>query len=209
AFLRVSGDRQVDLRREGAEGRSGSIQIEAGATVASTGALMLDASADNRIDGTLATDGGSVALGARRISLGEVDASASGLILDSLSFGAQTADHSLARCPDGTGDFELTANTTPGYANSCATGVASPDDELAGLRLYPNPADASFTVQHEGDAELRFGLYDLHGRLLLDESLGAEPLLVSTAGLPAGLLYYRVWSARTATVRSGKVVVQH
>lgn len=134
---------------------------------------------------------------------------ASGLILDSLSFGAQTADHSLARCPDGTGDFELTANTTPGYANSCATGVASPDDELAGLRLYPNPADASFTVQHEGDAELRFGLYDLHGRLLLDESLGAEPLLVSTAGLPAGLLYYRVWSARTATVRSGKVVVQH
>lgn len=92
AFLRVSGDRQVDLRREGAEGRSGSIQIEAGATVASTGALMLDASADNRIDGTLATDGGSVALGARRISLGEVDASASGLILDQARLDGLKAD---------------------------------------------------------------------------------------------------------------------
>ncbi len=173
------------------------------ASIPAAGYLLIWADNDSTNDGLhanfkLAGSGESLLLGY-----------ANGLLLDSLSFGTQTADHSVARCPDGTGDFELTSNTTPGYANSCATSVFLPENDLADVRLFPNPADASFTVQQDGQAELRFELYDLNGRQLLAESVGAEPLRISTADLPAGLFYYRVWSVRTGGARSGKLVVQH
>lgn len=92
AFVRVSNGPQASLRRAEAEGRSGNITLAAGSTMASTGSIMLDAAADNTLSGTLSTEGGSVSLGAKRISLGEVDFSASGLILDQARLSALRAD---------------------------------------------------------------------------------------------------------------------
>lgn len=82
AFARVSSGPQVDLQRSGTVGRIGSINMAAGATLSTTGSMMLDATAENQLLGTLTTNGGSVALGAQRISLGEVDSTATGLVLD-------------------------------------------------------------------------------------------------------------------------------
>ena len=43
-----------------------------------------------------------------------------GTILDSFSYGTQETDCSMARVPDGTGEFAETAHPTPGYANDDA-----------------------------------------------------------------------------------------
>ncbi|MDD1650182.1 MAG: filamentous hemagglutinin N-terminal domain-containing protein, partial [Methylococcaceae bacterium] len=92
AFVRVSSGPQANLKRAEAEGRSGNITLAAGSSIASSGSIMLDAAADNTLSGTLTSEGGSVSLGAKRISLGEVDFSASGLILDQTRLSALQAD---------------------------------------------------------------------------------------------------------------------
>ena len=81
AVVRVAAGPQADLYRTGATGQSGSIQVDAGATVSASGSMILDATGTNNIAGTLDIKGGSLALGANRISLGAVDQTASGLIL--------------------------------------------------------------------------------------------------------------------------------
>ncbi|MGZ8244218.1 filamentous haemagglutinin family protein [Methylomagnum sp.] len=83
AFLRASSSGQADLKRSGVSGKTGSINIGAGATVSASGSMIVDATADTRLEGTLETQGGSVALGASRISLGEVTGATGGLALNS------------------------------------------------------------------------------------------------------------------------------
>lgn len=46
-----------------------------------------------------------------------------GEVIDSLIFGLQNEDVSMARCPDGTGDFTPNILPTKGFPNSCATEV--------------------------------------------------------------------------------------
>ena len=46
-----------------------------------------------------------------------------GEMIDSLIFGQQNENVSLARCPDGTGDFAANPLPTKGNPNSCATGI--------------------------------------------------------------------------------------
>ena len=81
AFLRVGKGGQSSLKRSNVSGTTGSITVEKGATVAASGSVMLDATAENTLSGNLLAQGASVALGAKRISVGQVDDSASGLIL--------------------------------------------------------------------------------------------------------------------------------
>jgi filamentous hemagglutinin family protein len=92
AILRAASSGQIDLQRSNVQGVSGSITIGTGAKVASTGSMMVDATAENQLNGSLETQGGSVALGAKRISLGATDASASGLILSPAILGSLNAD---------------------------------------------------------------------------------------------------------------------
>ncbi len=62
-----------------------------------------------------------------------------GAVLDSITFGPQITDKSLARCPDGTGSFTLAASTTF-KATNCSVGVNELDKIASGLQVYPNPA---------------------------------------------------------------------
>ncbi|MDD5034373.1 MAG: filamentous hemagglutinin family protein, partial [Methylococcaceae bacterium] len=81
AYLNVSPRGRAELDRGGLKNQSGAILVDPGATLSSVGSIDLDASTDARIDGSLDMNGGALALGARRISLGEGGGSAGGLVL--------------------------------------------------------------------------------------------------------------------------------
>ncbi|MDD5036232.1 MAG: filamentous hemagglutinin N-terminal domain-containing protein, partial [Methylococcaceae bacterium] len=80
AYLNVSSRGLAELDRGGLKNQSGAILVDPGATLSSVGSIDLDASTDARIDGSLDMNGGALALGARRISLGEGGGSAGGLV---------------------------------------------------------------------------------------------------------------------------------
>ncbi|HHJ50607.1 MAG TPA: T9SS type A sorting domain-containing protein, partial [Phaeodactylibacter sp.] len=71
------------------------------------------------------------------------------------------------------------------------TGTEEAEAGAAVFWLYPNPSSGKLFVAWEktwaADSELRFVLYDLQGRKLLEKkSLGANPLLLDLSHLPKG-----------------------
>ncbi|MFN8396621.1 MAG: CotH kinase family protein [Bacteroidia bacterium] len=65
--------------------------------------------------------------------------------LDSLTFGPQTADISIGRCPDGTGAFSAQGSPTFDALNC---GVGTPESgQVAEIQVFPNPASDRFTVR--------------------------------------------------------------
>ncbi len=101
-------------------------------------------------------------------------------VIDSYTFGAQTADVSEGRVTDGGADWTFFAQPTPGAPNS---GGSTPAEDLAPaaprlLPCYPNPFNPHTTLALElpAAAAVRLDILDARGRLvatLVDELLAA------------------------------------
>jgi hypothetical protein len=66
-------------------------------------------------------------------------------ILDNISFGNQTSDVSVGRCPDGVGNFALLQY--PSYAlSNCIVGLQENSVRNADFMMYPNPASDHFNL---------------------------------------------------------------
>lgn len=65
------------------------------------------------------------------------------IVLDSLSFGAQLANVSMARCPDGVGNFSITLQQTYNGSN-CTDGLTSHSNTQA--TCFPNPSNGLITI---------------------------------------------------------------
>jgi len=83
ALLRVSSGEQAQINRgDPVTGTAGILDIEQGAQLKSSGSILLDSTKDTFLDGEIDMTGGSLALHASEISLGDAPAAASGLVLD-------------------------------------------------------------------------------------------------------------------------------
>ncbi len=82
ALVRVSSGAQVSVSRTGSSNAKGSINLNKGARLAASSAMLLDASYETRINGKLEINHGSLNLGAGRINLGDAPISATGLLLN-------------------------------------------------------------------------------------------------------------------------------
>jgi hypothetical protein len=76
------------------------------------------------------------------------------LILDSLSYGAQMVDVSVGRCPDGTGAFGFLSNTSFQAKNCTASAVDEINNNLSGIKLFPNPTSNSFSFSNSENSSL-------------------------------------------------------
>lgn len=80
AQLRLSNGPQALLTSQ--DYNSADLTVDAGALLSANGSVLLNAGGSVRLDGSLSAGGGSVQLGAGRISLGDAPAGTSGLVLD-------------------------------------------------------------------------------------------------------------------------------
>jgi hypothetical protein len=99
-------------------------------------------------------------------------------------------------------------NYTLGSDPNCFTTIPQQQERREAFTLYPNPADATLTVQSATGGS--FQLVDMLGRVVLYTSLSpAQPgKTTSTANLPAGIYTYRYTSGNTQAT-TGKLVIQH
>lgn len=76
------------------------------------------------------------------------------LVLDSLTFGTQTADVSLGRCPNGTGPFNFLNKTSFNTENCVPIAVEEQSSNVNGIQLFPNPATNEFSFTYNNATSL-------------------------------------------------------
>jgi hypothetical protein len=86
-------------------------------------------------------------------------------VIDSVTFGSQTADVATGRCPDGTGAFSLRPVTTYSQSN-CVVSIKENNSAQAGFSLYPNPAKSYFVIKSEEAGSKTFEVMDVTGRVI-------------------------------------------
>ncbi len=122
-------------------------------------------------------------------------------VLDSLSFGPQTADVSYGRCPDGTGSFGVLSS--PSYnASNCTVGIKELDEAVGTLALYPNPANQLVTLISSSNNALTYDILNTVGDVAASGSF-TQKTDINTAALSQGIYFVKVQG------KTIKLVVTH
>jgi spore coat protein CotH len=112
------------------------------------------------------------------------------VLMDSVHFGAQIADVSYARVPNGTGSFIQQAPTFS--ANNNATATEEPIAAEPQMLIFPNPtADMAYIRLENTTPNLPLTVFDLRGQLLHREITYGAELELSTQNWPAGVYVVR------------------
>ncbi len=169
ALIRVAGGEQANLQRNAPLGVAGIVEIADGATIRSSGSVLLDASRDVLLRGQLALTDASLQLGASSIALGNAPAGRGGLVLSTAQLAAL--------------DIRELTLATPGYIDLFGNVDVSADSlQIASAGLRAGSAGTS-TLRSSGDLELRGTTTALAaGAQLADTSVELRAAHIALAG---------------------------
>jgi spore coat protein CotH len=111
-------------------------------------------------------------------------------VLDSVTFGAQPDDVAMARCPNGSGALVPALPTF--NTSNCANGIYEDDDQQA-ILVYPNPANATVTVEfNTGKQPNLITIFDVLGQALGHIYSISKSETINITNLSPGLYFIRV-----------------
>ncbi len=135
-------------------------------------------------------------------------------VVDSVTFGPQVTNRTVARIPNGTGVFTSSCQPTLGMANNCAgTSVAEgrvvEARALTLARAGAGRLAARFTLETPGP--VRLSVHDVRGRevaLLHDGRLsaGVHHRVFDAGTLPSGTYWFRLRTGNTEVMRTGVIL---
>jgi hypothetical protein len=113
-------------------------------------------------------------------------------IADQMVFGAQKADISYARRPNGTGNF---VTQTPTFGTNNNTGTTAIEEILPenALHIYPNPSntEGGITVDIDYDNPIRLQIFNTLGQMVYDKKILKQEM-IQTHNWQSGLYIVRV-----------------
>jgi spore coat protein CotH len=130
-----------------------------------------------------------------------------GLVLDSLTFGPQTADVSFGRCPDGNGPFISFLTTTFNDANDCPEQVNDVVQDLIHADVFPNPARDFIVIVSDDVRVYSAEITNMSGKSLLTEKFDHGIAQIRTFTMPSGLYLYRILDKNGCALLRGKFSV--
>jgi len=110
-------------------------------------------------------------------------------IIDSCTYGDQSKDVSMGRCPDGTGSFSFRKYPTYASAN-CIVGLEEEDLFAGSLQVFPNPAQNYFTIQSATGETQIVEVSNITGQVLYHEKFNGN-ITLSTIAWPDGLYFVK------------------
>ena len=128
-------------------------------------------------------------------------------VIDSTSFGPQTADVSTGRCPDGSGAFVALTTPTFNSANACPSGFDSFIAEGTELKVYPNPTHERITVVLNQEGDFTVELLGTGGTVLAATKFTNRMAQFNTAGFPTGLYMIMVKNNSGTIEQTAKILV--
>jgi hypothetical protein len=77
------------------------------------------------------------------------------------------------------------------------------------ITVGPNPARGTITIRNISNAQTAlFGLFDITGRKVAEETIGNGTSLMDVTALPEGVYIYSVKDAQSAILKTGRIVIQ-
>jgi len=122
------------------------------------------------------------------------------VLIDSLTFGAQTSNISLGRIPDGAGCWAFMP-PSPGLANSINAiwNNSALPNEFTVFQNYPNPFNGQTKIHYylPHSAVVKIAVLDLTGRVVLDytpqeQSTGEHLIALSLENIGSGIYFVRI-----------------
>jgi len=129
-----------------------------------------------------------------------------GLVLDSLTFGPQTADVSMGRCPNGTGPFDFLEIPTFNYANYCPAGTGELPVVHGQYQIVPNPAKDRVMVIGDLTDVASAELWSTSGQIIQIRRVIDGQMQFNLTSLPSGLFFILLRSENKAVLYTGKVI---
>lgn len=140
----------------------------------------------------LSANGGSVFL-----------SNSNNVILDSVSFGPQSADISLRRCPDGTGNWGYTFAPTFNRLN-CDVGLSENNFDMLNLKAFPVPAN-NYIQFFCSTNILKLEIFSIDGKKIMEyPDIKDKSISILTSGMTDGIYF-----ARLNNLTSIKFIIQH
>ena len=124
-----------------------------------------------------------------------------GVVLDSISFGAQVTDKSIARCPDGAGTFSVSAFPTFKLSN-CAIGVNELKGGINSVSVFPNPANAYLHGQSTLNRQQKLEVFNVLGQVIFSTTF-LNQFEISTSNWEPGLYFVHIDNSVV------KIIVNH
>lgn len=114
---------------------------------------------------------------------------ASGTVIDSVTYGAQSANISYARCANGTGSFITHYPTYMSF--NCITGIEE-NDSYANINLFPNPASSDITINSDQEFET-IEIYNPLSQLVYSTKVNkTSSLQLNVSGLSNGIYFVKI-----------------
>jgi hypothetical protein len=119
-----------------------------------------------------------------------------GVVIDSVSFGAQTDNISLGRCPNGSGSFVAQSSYTYGTENNCSSAAVVETESDNGLIMYPVPANNILNIKQNNKSSQSITIINSMGEVIYKDDLNSD-LQINTSAWPNGIyLIQQGWSAK-------------
>ena len=128
----------------------------------------------------------------------------SGSVLDSITFGVQTSDVSMGRCPDGSGAFIFMSTPTFDAHNICPDdGIITPNKTINIVKIYPNPASDLLTIDLLGATAMHnttLSIFNLQGQLLFQQEINREKTSLDLNTFAKGMYIVKICNDKNSLV---------
>ena len=121
------------------------------------------------------------------------------LLIDNISFGQQSEDRTVGRSPNGTGSF-YSMKATPWEFNESVHNDSSTGKSLDAT-IYPNPTDGVFTLSVNRYVGLHLHIYDLKGRLLVEQNIASKKSQIDATFLKSGMYLIHLFDNDSRTIK--------
>lgn len=113
----------------------------------------------------------------------------------------------MGRCPDGLGSFDELGFPTYGYSNYCPEEVYEKGFPEYTVRVMPNPAMGSVTIEIGREGICFAEIYNPSGDIILTKPFDNNVVIFNISGLRAGIYFYKLKDKNSSLIASGKFIV--
>ena len=135
------------------------------------------------------------------------------VFVDSITYGPQIADTSYGRFTDGTNNWFMMPDYTPGESNRNPSSIGDIEENISISQNYPNPfstvTNIEFTLENSDNVTVK--VFDVRGSLIAvlaenNYSVGTHKIVWNASDVPTGYYFYSLQTSNGIITKKASIV---